>query len=132
MNLNLRTSVVSLNRRADGISETMCNFVLINSVFQFENGRLYGNTNDYAVRGDDFENVDAIYTDLNKRALKDFHKLHGYFSPKNEAVVLDFGCGSGETTAGMARGELVHERPHTVRNRLGPNVWVCSNQVVCW
>jgi len=81
---------------------------------QFENGQLYGNTNDWRVRGDDFANVDQIYTDLNRKALKDFQKLHGYFSPKNNDVVLDFGCGSGETTAGMAKGQLVHEKPQMV------------------
>ena len=95
-------------------------------ILQFENGQLYGNTNDWRVRGDDFANVDQIYTDLNRKALKDFQKLHGYFSPKNNDVVLDFGCGSGETTAGMAKGLLVHEKPQMVSYKKLSSAIDCS------
>ena len=69
---------------------------------------------DQAITTDDYKSFNAANKRINERALKDFHKLHGYFSPNNCDVILDFGCGTGETTAGMARGELVHEKPSQV------------------
>lgn len=79
---------------------------------QFENGRLYGM--DTVLNSDEYKSVSHIYQKLNVRALKDFHKLHGYFSPNNNDVILDFGCGDGETTVGMAKGQLLHEQPKQV------------------
>lgn len=79
---------------------------------QFENGRLYGV--DTVLNSDEYKSVSHVYQKLNQRALKDFHKLHGFFSPNNNDVIVDFGCGDGETTVGMAKGQLVHERPGQV------------------
>jgi len=82
-------------------------------VGQFENGRLYGMES--TVLNSEHESVRHVYQQLNARALKDFHKLHGFFSPNNNDVIIDFGCGAGgETTLGMAKGQLLHEQPKQV------------------
>lgn len=89
-----------------------CRLISTVMMGQFENGRLYGNETVH--NSDEYKSISDVYQKLNMRALKDFHKLHGYFSPNNNDVILDFGCGDGETTAGMANGQLVHEQPKQV------------------
>jgi len=97
---------------AVGNSTNPCRFISTVMMGQFENGRLYGNETVHNT--DEYKSMSHVYQKLNMRALKDFHKLHGYFSPINNDVILDFGCGDGQTTAGMAQGELVHEQPRKV------------------
>ena len=63
---------------------------------------------------DEHSFVVNVYARINKKSLKDFQKVEGFFSPNKKDVVIDFGCGTGKTTVAMAKGEFVSEKSYHV------------------
>ena len=54
---------------------------------------------------------------INTKAANDFTKVHAALGPNDK--VLDFGCGTGETTVAIAQGSLGHlGTPGQVRCRV--------------
>ena len=60
------------------------------------------------IKPEAYQNVNQAHQAINKRVLADYIQFYGDDAVLNgdSAVVVDFGCGTGETTSGMASGVL--------------------------